>query len=142
MEGTLLGIRSIALSQAYAFADNRRIVPWSVAETHAPPLLEKLIGLDMPEGTFLNVNFPNCAASEVEGVTVTEQGKLLHGLFMEERRDGRGFPYFWLRFGRSPIEAKGDTDIASLRVNMISVTPLKLDLTAHELKSVVEAALA
>lgn len=142
MEGTLLGVRSIALSQAYNFADNRRFVPWSVAETHAPPLLEKLIAMDMPEGTFLNVNFPNCAADEVKGVAVAEQGKLLHGLFMEERRDGRGFPYFWMRFGRSPVEAKGNTDIAVLREGRIAVTPLKLDFTAHELKRSLEAAIA
>ena len=82
MEGTLLGIRSIALSQAYNFNDNRRFVPWAVAERHAPPLLEKLIAMDMPGGTFINVNFPNCGADEVKGVAVAEQGKLLHGLFM------------------------------------------------------------
>lgn len=142
MEGTLLGIRSIALSQAYNFHDNRRFVPWSVAERHAPALLEKLIAIDLPDGAFLNVNFPNCSADAVRGIEVTEQGKLLHGLFMEERRDGRGFPYFWLRFGRSPVEAKDNTDIAILRDDKISVTPLKLDLTAHEVKSTVEAALS
>lgn len=142
MEGTLLGIRSIALSQAYNFHDNRRFVPWSVAETHAPPLIEKLIAMDMPEGTFLNVNFPNCPAGEVRGVAVAEQGKLLHGLFMEERRDGRGFPYFWMRFGRSPVEARDRTDIAVLRDGRIAVTPLKLDFTAHELKARLEDAIA
>jgi 5'-nucleotidase len=65
-------------------------------------LLRKLIDIDMDEGTFLNVNFPNCAVDDVEGVDVTNQGKLLHGLYMEERKvDGRGFPYFWIRFGRA-----------------------------------------
>ncbi len=141
MEGTLLGVRSIALSQAYNFADNRRIVPWSVAEAHAPDLIRKLVDVDMPEGTFLNVNFPRCRAAEVRGVKVSTQGKLLHGLFMEERQDGRGFPYFWMRFGRSPIEAKGASDIAALRDDFISVTPLKLDLTAHDVLRTVEAAL-
>jgi 5'-nucleotidase len=36
MEGTLLGVRSIALSQAYNFENQRRVVPWEVVETHAP----------------------------------------------------------------------------------------------------------
>lgn len=142
MEGTLLGIRSIALSQAYNFSDNRRFVPWAVAEKHAPPLIEKLIGMDMPAGTFINVNFPNCRANEVKGIAVAEQGKLLHGLFMEERQDGRGFPYFWMRFGRSPVEAEDSTDIAVLRSGRIAVTPLKLDLTAHELKDQLRDTLA
>ena len=142
MEGTLLGIRSIALSQAYDFADNRRIVPWETAEALAPDLLRKLIGIDLPGGTFLNVNFPNCRAEDVKGVQVTEQGKLLHGLYMEERHDGRGFPYFWLRFGRSPVPAGSRSDIAALREGFVSVTPLKIDLTAREVLETVELALS
>ncbi|WP_193177742.1 5'/3'-nucleotidase SurE [Oricola nitratireducens] len=142
MEGTLLGVRSIALSQAYTFDGQRRVVPWEVVETHAPALLQKLISVEMDPGTFLNVNFPNCGIDDVEGVVVTQQGKLLHGLYMEERADGRGFPYFWIRFGRSPIEAAEESDIAALQNNRISVTPLKLDLTARELSQRLEEALA
>lgn len=141
MEGALLGVRSIALSQAYNFEDNRRVVPWEVAETHAPSLLKTLIALEMPEGTFLNVNFPKCRHDQVKGTRVSRQGKLLHGLFMEERHDGRGFPYFWLRFGRSPVPTKSDTDIAVLRDDHISVTPLKFDLTAHDLVATIEDAI-
>src|ERR1043166_7315452 len=44
IEGTLLGIPSIALSQAYTFSgDGRRDVPWETAETHGPPLIRKLL---------------------------------------------------------------------------------------------------
>lgn len=142
MEGTLLGIRAIALSQAYNFEEHGRVVPWEVVETLAPALLKKLVAVEMEPGTFLNVNFPNCPPSEVKGTAVTHQGKLLHGLFVEERKDGRGFPYFWIRFGRSPVKAHEDSDITALRNDMISVTPLKLDLTAHELSSRLEEALA
>ncbi|TCD12351.1 5'/3'-nucleotidase SurE [Oricola cellulosilytica] len=142
MEGTLLGIRSIAVSQAYSFQDQRRLIPWEVAETHAPDLLKRLLGIELEPGTFLNVNFPNCPIDDVAGTVVTHQGKLLHGLSVEERADGRGFPYFWIRFGRSPVEAPDTSDIAALRRNMISVTPLKLDLTAHEAVSRLREALA
>jgi len=142
MEGTLLGVRSIALSQAYNFENQRRVVPWEVVEAHGPDLLRKLIGIDMDVGTFLNVNFPNCGVDAVEGVDVTNQGKLLHGLYMEERTDGRGFPYFWIRFGRTPVEAAHETDIAALQRNRISVTPLKLDLTAYEMVKRLEEGLA
>lgn len=142
MEGTLLGIRSIALSQAYNFEDQRRVVPWEVVEAHAPDLLKKLIAVRMDDGTFLNVNFPNCAPDKVKGTLVTHQGKLLHGLFVEERQDGRGLPYFWIRFGRSPVEAPEESDISTVRSGHISVTPLKLDLTAHDLSARLEEALA
>lgn len=134
MEGTLVGIRSIALSQAYSVRDEDRFVPWHVAETLAPALLKKLVAMDLPAGAFLNVNFPNCEPEQVRGTKVTAQGKLLHGLWIDERRDGRNFPYYWLRFGRQPSEVREGTDLAAMRDNFVSVTPLQLDLTAHELK--------
>ncbi|MGN6548332.1 MAG: 5'/3'-nucleotidase SurE [Pararhizobium sp.] len=134
MEGTLLGIRSIALSQAYHFADAERIVPWEVAEAHAPALIEKLIRLDLPEGTFLNVNFPNCAVDAVTGTVVTTQGRLAHRLSIDERADGRGFPYYWLRFNARRAEPQEGTDLKALSDGAISVTPLKLDITDYAVR--------
>jgi 5'-nucleotidase len=142
MEGTLLGIRSIALSQSYTVTDEGRQVVWETAETHAPELIDRLLGLDLPDSVFLNLNFPNCAASDVKGVSVTSQGRLVHGLWLDERKDGRGFPYFWLRFGREPAEIRDGTDMAALKADHISVTPLHMDLTAHEWKARIAEALA
>lgn len=142
MEGTLLGIRSIALSQGYSVTEEGRTVRWETTEQHAPSVLRKLIGLSLPENVFLNLNFPNCRPDEVKGVTVTSQGKLVHGLWLDERKDGRGFPYFWLRFGREPGEVRDGTDLAALRADQISVTPLHMDLTAYAVKDQITNALA
>ena len=142
MEGTLLGIRSIALSQAYNVEEGARVVPWETTESLAPALLERLIATDLPAGVFLNVNFPNCRPEEVEETVVTSQGKLVYGLWIDERQDGRGFPYYWLRFGRETSELVPGTDMAALRDRRISVTPLKLDLTAHEVRESLQKALA
>jgi 5'-nucleotidase len=141
MEGTLLGIRSIALSQAYNFSEGVRNVPWGTVEALAPALLAKLIAIDLPESVYLNINFPNCPAEEVEGARVTSQGKLVHSLWLDERADGRGFPYYWLRFGREAPELKAGTDVHAVRSKLISVTPLKLDLTAHEIRDQLTKAL-
>jgi len=141
MEGTLIGIRSIALSQSYQFHDDGRIVPWRTAESLAPDLLHKLIAADLPKGVFLNVNFPNCEAEEVEGVEVTSQGKYVHGLWVDERQDGRGLPYYWLRFGKQMNNPVKGTDIHALDARKISVTPMKLDLTAHETRDALAAVL-
>jgi 5'-nucleotidase len=131
MEGTLIGCRSIAFSQAFIH-DGERKVPWEVAESHGPRVLQQLMELDLPPGVFLNVNFPNCHPDAVEGIAVSRQGKFVHGLWIEERSDGRGLPYYWLRFGRQTSEAVAGTDITALKNRRISVTPLKLDLTAHD----------
>ena len=130
MEGTLLGIRSIALSQAFLF-DGMRTTPWDVCETLAPDLLKKLITIDLPTGTLLNVNFPSCPLAEVRGTKVTDQGQMTHGLSIEERHDGRGFPYFWLKFGRRSFAMDVESDIKAISEGFVSVTPLKLDLTNH-----------
>ncbi|MGI9353215.1 MAG: 5'/3'-nucleotidase SurE [Rhizobiaceae bacterium] len=129
IEGALLGIKSIALSQAYNFDDGVRHVKWETCEKLAPEIIEKLIQKDFPPKTLMNVNFPNCLPDEIEGTEITNQGAFTHGLFMEKRYDGRGFPYFWLKFGRDVPNQRGGSDIIALRENRISVTPLKLDLT-------------
>jgi len=142
MEGTLLGIRSIALSQAYRHDEELgRQVPWDTAETLAPELLHRLIATQLPAGVFLNVNFPNCAPDAIEGVNVTAQGKLAYNLGVEERRDGRGLPYYWLRFGREIEDMREGTDLHAIQNRHISVTPLKLDFTAHEVREQLAKAL-
>lgn len=142
MEGTMLGIRSIALSQAYTVQNESRVVPWETVEALAPALLDRLLAIDLPAGVFLNVNFPNCPPEEVEATLVTSQGKLVHSLWIDERADGRGFPYYWLRFGRDAPELKKGTDVHAVRSKCVSVTPLKLDLTAYEIRDQLTKALA
>ena len=99
IEGTLLGVSSIAFSQAYTYEGTRK-VPWETAEHHGPDLVRKLIEFGFPEGIVYNVNFPNRKPDEVTGIRVTGQGKLTHGLHIDERVDGRGNPYFWLAYRR------------------------------------------
>ncbi|MBC2773895.1 5'/3'-nucleotidase SurE [Rhizobium sp. AQ_MP] len=141
IEGTVHGVRSFALSQAYSYEAGSPI-PWHVAETLAPDLLRKLSNIDLPPGTFLNLNFPNCEPAEVQGIDVTSQGKLEFGLSVEERQDGRGLPYFWLRFGDRKGNFRAGTDIHALREKKISVTPLKLDMTDYAVQDLVADALA
>ncbi|WP_295812952.1 5'/3'-nucleotidase SurE [uncultured Nitratireductor sp.] len=142
MEGTLLGIPSFALSQAYDFTDESGYIPFGTAEALAPPLLKKLVERPMPEGVLINMNFPDCAAEDAKGTMVTAQGKMVHGLGVEERRDGRNFPYFWLRFGRKQADIRQGSDQAAIRDGYVSVTPLHLDLTAHEVRDQLTKALA
>jgi 5'/3'-nucleotidase len=132
MEGAMMGAPSIALSQAYEFSDGKRVVLWQTAEAYGPRIIRRLMETPFPNKTFVNVNFPNCPPEDVKSVEITRQGAYTpHGLHMEERQDGRGFPYYWLRFGRNKPEDRKGSDLAALSENRISITPLKLDLT-HE----------
>jgi len=132
IEGTLLGIRSIALSQAFSYQDAKRVIPWETAEAHAPAIIEKLIGVETPRGVLYNVNFPNRAPGDVTGVVVASQGSVSHSLSIDERSDGRGNPYFWLRHQRVVEEHAEGTDVHALGRGEIAVTPLRLDMTAYD----------
>jgi 5'-nucleotidase len=91
-----------------------------------------VIDAGVPRNTVINVNFPACAPEDVAGIRVTRQGKRNLGfLKVDQRRDGRGNPYFWIGFDRAavletPMEG---TDLAALAARYVSVTPLRLDRT-------------
>ncbi len=129
MEGTVLGIPSVALSQAYG-KSGRDHIKWHCGERHGAATIRAILDAGIPEGTLVNVNFPDCEPEEVKGIAVTAQGKRDNGLLgIEERRDGRGNPYFWIGFSRQPFTPGNGTDLKALSEGKISVTPLKIDLT-------------
>lgn len=131
MEGTLLGIPSIAVSQAYMPGDRSKI-SWDCAEQHAPSIIRKLLEEGIPKDILFNLNFPNIPPAEVKGVAVTVQGRRDQELVrLEPRQDGRGNPYFWIAFQRSKRDPANGTDLRALAEGKISLTPLELDLT-HE----------
>ncbi|MDB5555602.1 MAG: 5/3-nucleotidase SurE [Rhizobium sp.] len=142
IEGTLQGIKSFAISQAANYVDGERLIPWEIVENFAPDLLKKLIKVDMPDWSFMNLNFPNCKPEEVKGIAVTAQGKLDFGINVEKRSDGRGLPYYWLKFDSRKGDFRDGTDIHALKENRISVTPLKLDLTDYDLLDRIQKAVA
>jgi 5'-nucleotidase len=130
IEGTVLGVPSLALSQAYSSA--RRNKPhWETSIAHAPDLVRRVLAAGMPRDVLVNVNFPDCAPDEVRGIAVTTQGKRDQELLrIEPRHDGRGNPYYWVAFARGELaNVPEGSDLAALADNRISVTPLRLDLT-------------
>ncbi|MBV8568005.1 MAG: 5'/3'-nucleotidase SurE [Methylobacteriaceae bacterium] len=130
IEGTILGVPSIAVSQAYGPSTGRKNIHWETAETHAPDVIGKILAEGIPRDVLVNVNFPDCPPGEVAGLAVTVQGKRDTELLqLDQRIDGRGNPYFWLVAARGKFPLGHGTDLAALAGNQISVTPLRLDLT-------------
>lgn len=135
MEGTILGIPSFALSQAYgknAYGGpgGREGIRWDCARTHAPDLIKRILAAGFARDIVININFPPCPAELVEGVSATIQGRRdALAVTIEPRLDGRHNPYYWIGFGRQNYAITPGTDLEALSKNRISVTPLKLDLT-------------
>jgi 5'-nucleotidase len=130
MEGTVLGIPSFALSQAYAFTTKHHPY-WDTAIKFAPDLIRRVLKTGVPRDVLVNVNFPDCLPDAVAGIAITVQGKRDQELLrIDPRHDGRGNPYYWIAFERGGnAGAAPGSDMAALMENRISVTPLRLDLT-------------
>lgn len=129
MEGCVLGVKSVALSQAYGFTPGTG-VRWSCAEFHGASVIRRLLAEGWPDDVLINVNFPDCAPEHVKGVTVTHQGKRDQAtLKIEERTDARGFAYYWIGFKRILSNPPRGTDLRAIYDGKISVTPLHLNLT-------------
>lgn len=141
MEGCALGIASIALSQAYDEED-RRNIDWSAGETHGPDLVRRLVDAGWPEGVLLNVNFPGCAADEVQGVAAVPQGTYdLQSTEIIQRTDVRQRPYYWIGLRRRKGAPAEDSDLGAIHAGKISVTPLHLNLTEMAVMKKIKAAL-
>jgi 5'-nucleotidase len=133
IEGTILGIPSIALSQAYSAGD-RTVIDWSAAETHGLDIVRRLLAIGIPPGVLMNVNFPAVTADKVTGIEITSQCTALESLIdVEERIDARLNPYYWIRYRRSWTDPATHSDMWALTQGAISVTPLRIDLTDHAL---------
>ena len=130
MEGTLLGVPSIALSQAYGPESGRKNIHWGCAEQHAAAVIRRVLDKRLPRDILVNINFPDCPPEGVNGVVVTRQGKRDTDLMrVDAREDGRGNPYFWVGFAKGKHTPAEGTDLYALSQKKISVTPLRLDLT-------------
>jgi len=130
IEGTLAGIRSIALSQVYAREGMGDTVPFAAAEAWGAKVIQPLLGAPFDPRTLVNVNFPAIPPAEIKGIRVVRQGfhDYARGSVVEGT-DPRGYRYFW--FGLHGIEHTPGhaTDLEAIQDGFVSVTPLQLDLT-------------
>ena len=139
-EATLLGVRSIALSQCILDANE---IYWDTAEKLAPEIIKKLLKLDWGDGTLMNINFPAVPLDQVTGTVVTRQGKRdLSNLLIDARVDARGKDYFWLGYRPSVGTPDVGDDLHAVAAGEVSVTPLNLNLTANPLMAEVEKIIA
>ena len=126
MEGAILGIASIALSQQKM---TDQPICWDATAEHGASVVRRLAALSWPNDVFMNVNFPDRKASEVTGVRVVAQGRQDAGYAIQERMDPRGNEYFWIGQAVRNGIRDGDTDYQALERGEISITPLHMDLT-------------
>ncbi len=133
IEGTLLGIRSIAMSLACGF-QSPSSVQWDTPRAHGPEIVRRLLAAEWDAGILMNVNFPDCEPGDVAGIAVTEQGRRDHDLMrIDQRTDTWGNPYYWLGYERKRSNPRGGTDLWAVYTGRVSITPLSINLTARSM---------
>ena len=130
MEGTLAGIRSIALSQVYAKEGAGDAVSFDAAEKWGGKVLRPILNAPYAPRTLININFPPIPSEKIRGIRVARQGfhDYARGSVVEAK-DPRGYAYYW--FGLYGIEHSPghDSDLEAIADGFVSVTPMHLDLT-------------
>lgn len=126
IEAVILGVPAVALSQHY---EDGQPIRWSTAEDWTPKVMKKLEGVDIPANTLLNINFPDVASGEVNGIEVTWQGARKLGDLIQPGSDPKGDPYYWIGSMRTAEKFRKGSDLHTVYAGSISVTPLTTDLT-------------
>jgi 5'-nucleotidase len=129
IEAAFLGLPAIALSLYL-----KRDVPPDYARTAvlARRCIEQILQAGLAGGQVVSVNIPSLRPNEEPaGVKVVRQCTRPWNDTYERRKDPRGRDYFWNSSVFTLSTDEADTDVAALRDNFITITPLQFDLTEH-----------
>jgi 5'-nucleotidase len=132
MEAVIWGVPGIAVSLDSPEKHGNQL-EYSTAANVGLRVSQLVLEEGLPEGVLLNVNVPYLQESELQGYMITRQGLRLYHDTLDRRIDPRGQPYYWIG-GEAPtgVDEPG-TDFGALQAGYVSITPLKLDLTAREM---------
>jgi 5'-nucleotidase len=128
-EATILGFHAIAFSQE---RQSKELRSWVSAEQSFARLFPYLIGLQLPEYTFLNVNFPHTLRPDYN-FEIVRHGR--YTVYEESSQLSKNGGEIEFRFGTKVArqETADDIDASAIARGNISITPLNVDTTAHGL---------
>ncbi|WP_163850977.1 5'/3'-nucleotidase SurE [Pseudooceanicola aestuarii] len=138
MEAALQGLPAMALSQ-YLGPDVFNLDdPFEAARRHGAALVRDLLKAQ-PEDNgqfrlFHNINFPPVPATGVKGRRVVRQGYRSDSSFSTvSHLSPSGKKFLYITGGDQNIRTGADTDAQANLDGYISVTPMRADLTAHDM---------
>jgi len=137
MEAVLQGIPGIAISQVYIKSEaSIKEFGYELAQQSIIKLVQKIFegSYPLPNRKFLNVNIPPIPAAECKGFKGTRLGNKHYGFHAEAHYNPRGLEYYWIGLPRLEwMETTGHTtDFEAVKEGYVSITPVQLDMTAHD----------
>lgn len=124
-EGFFMGVPAIAVSLCgnTHFHTAAQVVKKVVLSDKVQPL---------PRNRLLNINVPDVPLEDIQGWQVTRLGARHRAEDMIEDRDPRGHAIYWIGPPGAKQDAGPGTDFYAIEHNCVSLTPLQVDLTAHD----------
>jgi 5'-nucleotidase len=128
MEGTLLGVPSLAISLL-----GRGTFEFGASAAFAARLAGWVLERGLPPDTLLNVNVPVPKnGTPIHGFALTRMGRRRYGDAIVEKTDPRGQKYYWIGGEELAFVDEEGTDFHAVSTGRISVTPIHLDLTNYK----------
>ncbi|MBY5947470.1 5'/3'-nucleotidase SurE [Photobacterium rosenbergii] len=124
-EGHFLGVPAIAVS----LVGHQH---FDTAAQVVKQVLQKMQSAPLPSNKILNINVPDVAYSELGNWQVTRLGARHRAENMVKGTDPRGKELYWLGPPGPCQDAGPGTDFYAIEQQCVSITPLQVDLTAHD----------
>ena len=128
MEGTMFNIPSYAFSLA-----SWHPTDFSGAEAFIKASLNDILAFPLRAGSLLNINIPDGSADNIKGIRVTRLGSRVYNNAITEQVDPHGKPYLWIGGNGPTWKSQEGSDYNAVEAGYVSLTPLMVDLTHHEL---------
>jgi 5'-nucleotidase len=125
-EGFLLGIPSMAVSLTSKTGRH-----FATATSIAVQLVERFARAPLAEPVLLNVNVPDVALDELQGVEVTRLGRRHKAEPVVRIETPRGETGYWIGPAGNAQDAGPGTDFCAVASSRVAITPLQMDLTHH-----------
>jgi 5'-nucleotidase len=134
MEAVIWGIPGVAVSLDTP-ENHLGLVEYGPAARLTRRIVASLLENNLPNKTLLNINVPALPQEQIRGLRITRQGLRVYRDMLVRREDPRGRPYYWIG-GEAPTGVpEPGTDFGALAQGFVSITPLHLDLTDHQMIS-------
>lgn len=104
---------------------------WSTAQSVARTVVAEVIRNGLPKGVLVNVNVPDLPT--IRGVRVAPLGRRYYHPTVSVNTDPRGKKYYWIGGDHDRFDDSPESDGPLCEAGYAVVTPLHMDLTAHEL---------
>jgi len=123
-EGFLLGVPSLAVSLC-----SKAGVHFETAARVALELVQMLERQPLREPLLLNVNVPDVPYEELRGRVVTRLGKRHKAEAVVRTQTPRNETVYWVGAAGAAQDSGEGTDFYAVANNLVSITPLQIDLT-------------